>query len=491
MLEEDRGLADFPGGGAASEGQLTEDALGMEDAFEEDALEMDFESDAEEIDSNAEAADELNLEDIEALRAEEVDSASDSDADQELELDLGMELEDDAEMLAPADAGDSDGELDFSDLESMLSEDEEGGVGDEAEDLELDLELDEPVADEASLDADEELFDIEKVLEESEATGANAQSSEDFEASGADFELESEEVPEAAEDGDDIELEFDLDGDLEESQETYGNEELEFNLLEGEEDATGLAAAAAGATAGAASAVGSTTDDFATEEFTDTGDLDGATDVMVEEADHLPEIATTRTRSRKPLVLVLLLLAVIAGVLIVPKMFGVKIPYVSDLEIPYLSDLDLEVPFLSGLIGGAGGADEVGNLKITPLGKTITAKFVDNDNAGRLFVVKGQLRNEYGQPRSFIRVTGKLYRSGGRQAAAATVYAGNSLSASELKRLDMNAINQRLQNKSGDKKANLNVKTGRVIPFMVVFDKTPEGLEEYTVEVAGSTGAGK
>jgi predicted Zn finger-like uncharacterized protein len=491
MLEEDQDLEDFAADEAADDGLHAEDALEMEDAFE-----MDFEADAEDADSNAEATgspeevDELDLEDFEAPEAEEVDSTFDGDGDQEIELDLDMDLEDDDEMPTSVDAGDSDGELDFSDLESMLSDEDEEGVGDEVEDLEMDLEFDEPAADADSIDEDDELFDIEKVLEESEAAGASESPSEAFEAGAADFEPESEDDDAGAEDGDDIELDFDLDGELEEPQEAFQNEELEFNLLEGEEDTTALAGAAAGATAGAASAVGSTTDDFATEEFTDTGDLDGATDMMAEEADHLPEIATTRTRSRKPLVLVLLLLVVIAGVLIVPRMFGIKIPYVSDLKIPYLSDMNLEVPFLSGLIG-SGGGDEVGNLKITPLGKTITAKFVDNENAGRLFVVKGQLRNEYGQPRSFIRVTGKLFRSGGQQAAAATVYAGNSLSASELKRLDMSAINKRLQNKFGDQKANVDVKTGRVIPFMVVFDKTPEGLEEYTVEVAGSTGAGK
>ena len=49
------------------------------------------------------------------------------------------------------------------------------------------------------------------------------------------------------------------------------------------------------------------------------------------------------------------------------------------------------------------------------------------------------------------------------------------------------AINKRLHNRFGDKKSNLKVKTGKSIPFMIVFDKLPQNLDEYTIEVDGSS----
>ena len=48
-------------------------------------------------------------------------------------------------------------------------------------------------------------------------------------------------------------------------------------------------------------------------------------------------------------------------------------------------------------------------------------------------------------------------------------------------------INKRMRNKFGDKRSNLKIKTGKMVPFMIVFDKLPNNLDEYTVEVASSS----
>jgi hypothetical protein len=50
----------------------------------------------------------------------------------------------------------------------------------------------------------------------------------------------------------------------------------------------------------------------------------------------------------------------------------------------------------------------------------------------------------------------------------------------------MSTIKNRLANKVGAKKSNFKVRSGAVVPFMVVFDKLPKNLDEYTVEAAGS-----
>ena len=131
--------------------------------------------------------------------------------------------------------------------------------------------------------------------------------------------------------------------------------------------------------------------------------------------------------------------------------------------------------------------DIAGNLKISPLGRTISHKFVENTKAGKIFVIVGQVRNEYDHPRSNIKITGKIYRNGKALVKSATVYCGNMLSDADLERMDIKAIGKRLQNRFGDNRSNIKVKTGKTIPFVIVFNKLPANLDEYTVEVAGSS----
>jgi hypothetical protein len=53
--------------------------------------------------------------------------------------------------------------------------------------------------------------------------------------------------------------------------------------------------------------------------------------------------------------------------------------------------------------------------------------------------------------------------------------------------MDIKAIGKRLQNRFGDNRSNIKVKTGKTIPFVIVFNKLPANVDEYTVEVAGSS----
>jgi hypothetical protein len=84
-------------------------------------------------------------------------------------------------------------------------------------------------------------------------------------------------------------------------------------------------------------------------------------------------------------------------------------------------------------------------------------------------------------------VTGKLYQSGQKLVRKSTVYVGNVIPDSELADMSIAAINKRMKNKFGDKRSNLKIKTGNSVPFMIVFDKLPNNLDEYTVEVASSS----
>ena len=272
--------------------------------------------------------------------------------------------------------------------------------------------------------------------------------------------------------------------------------ELEYQLLDSEQTEPAVvsqdqASPYVGETTLATTGVGTPTDDFATEEFTDThGDLYGQTEVIsAEPMRAVPEESTpppAKPKSRKPVLVVLLLFILAVAVLIIPQAIGVKIPFISDIKIPYLSDLDFKIPYVSDLFQSK-VQDVAGNLKMAPLDKTISGKFIQNFQAGPLFVIRGKVKNEYDHPRSLIKVTAKLYQKGKKLAKTATVYCGNTLSDADLAKMNLAAINKQLKNSMGKNRINFKVKTGRSVPFMIVFDSLPNNLDEYTVEVAGSS----
>jgi hypothetical protein len=206
---------------------------------------------------------------------------------------------------------------------------------------------------------------------------------------------------------------------------------------------------------------------------------DGATHVLEAEpalatalADEVPELSRTRKYLLAAVGVVVLALAA----LVVPRSLDIHIPFLSDVDVSFLGKVFQTQP-----------EDVAGNLKMAPVPENLSAEFIENPGAGRLCVVRGQVRNNYDHPRSAIRVTAKLYTKDKTLAKTATVYAGNVLSNSELAAQDMAAIGARLKTKAGANNANVEVKPGQSIPFMAVFDHLPGNLDEYSVEVAGST----
>jgi len=433
-----------------------------------DDLDFDLGLESETIAGDAEnIADELDLSDLEEIIDSEPDKPAENTADA---------------TAAPED----DDELDFSDLEKMLESGETPEASAEvadADELDLQFDINEPVAgvvdtpasgDAGDADQEDELLDINKMLTENEDNA-----DEDL-----DSPLEMDiDLDDATKEEGDLELDFDLESELQEKEDLFdgsatadetdsideaGIEEAEFE----EEEFQGAV----------------TTDEFATDELLETSDADNRTDVprVTDDPPSAPAAMMPKSRSKKPVLVALLLLFLAGGILIVPNMLGIKIPYISDINIPYLSDLDIKIPYLSDKLNPK-EKDVAGNLKIIPLGGTISARFVNDSQGNQRFVIHGKIQNDYDHPRSFIKVTGKIFQKDGKLAKTETVYCGNVLSDSELTGMKIVAVNKRLLNRFGDKQSNLKVETGKTIPFMIVFDKLPQNLDEYTVEVDGSS----
>jgi len=471
----------------------SDDAMAAETASGEDSedLDLDLGLEPETIAGDVEnIADELDLSDLEEIIDSEPDEQAENTPDA---LEPDLELKDDQEPQAADStaAAEDDDELDFSNLDKLLESGETleaSGEGDDADELDLQFDIDEPVdgvvdtpasGDTGDVNHEDDLLDIEKMLEENEDTA-----DEDL---NSPLEMDAA-LDDASKGDDDLELDFDLESELQEKEDLFdgsatADEQLESNLLTSDERGTSDEAGIEEGEFEDEELQGAvTTDEFATDELLETSDAYNLTD----DPPSAPAAMMPKSRSKKPVLVALLLLFLAGGILIVPNMLGIKIPYISDIKIPYLSDLDIKIPYLSDKLNPK-EKDVAGNLKMTPLGGTISARFVNDSQGNPRFVIHGKIKNDYDHPRSFIKVTGKIYQKSGKLAKTESVYCGNVLSDSELTGMKIAAINKRLHNRFGDKRSNLKVKTGKTIPFMIVFDKLPQNLDEYTVEVEGSS----
>jgi predicted Zn finger-like uncharacterized protein len=137
--------------------------------------------------------------------------------------------------------------------------------------------------------------------------------------------------------------------------------------------------------------------------------------------------------------------------------------------------------FLVEWYGQKGG--EEGDITL----RNIKAEYVVNKEAGELFVVRGEAVNNYKKPRASVQVKVALLGSGGVSLKTKTAFCGNSLSNEQLVSIPLAKIEEVMNNQFGDSLANLGVKPGNAIPFVVVVSGVPKESSDFSVQVGGST----
>jgi len=433
-----------------------------EDILDEDTedLDLDLEPETEtskedlEAKVDQEASDELDLSDLENLLDEE-EAASESSADETFEdLDLKIAPETDVPMekMPPGAETEDLDELDLSDLEEIL-------------------DLDEPMSEEESIPDDIELeLDMETEPElEKVSEGDEAEDLEEVDLSEIEKMLEVEEETEGEPLKKEMELELDMEETPADTTLSEDSSQVEVYELDEAEDRADEPEAAEAAV----------TEEREREfEVGESEEEDQLEDETVDE-ERLAEETTPAKKRRvsKPLV-VLLILVLLAGgsygAYVLLDFMKIEIPYIS--KIPFISDYFK--PKVS---------DPTGSLKIDSL--DVNSKFLLNVKEGKLFVITGRVKNGYPDVRRFISINGKLYKKGKILAQTEKVFCGNVLSDIELSNMDLEAIKKRLSNRVGDNKSNMEIKPGGELPFMIIFSNLPEDLEEFSIEVAGSTSA--
>ena len=314
-----------------------------------------------------------------------------------------------------------------------------------------------------TIDSDVGTESVEQVeVPEEEAKAGLEIEEEEFDLADIEKMLDTEEKPEpeaeVKEEPEEVEPEMDAELIAKEASE---KPELEFEDIDKEETKKEVAETVD---------LGAQADQLEAEEVEKPLEAD----VETEEAPTTTEQETAPAEKKRisTPVLIVLIIALLTGgaygTYVVLKSMNIKIPFISDLIEPAVQD-------------------EAGNLKIIAF--DITDKFIDNSKVGKLFIISGKVKNEYSGARSFIRITGKLYAKERVLSKTATVYCGNVLSDQDLSNMDINSINKKLSNLLGNNKSNVNVKPGKLLQFMIVFSNIPDNIEEYTVEVMGSSPA--
>ena len=128
-------------------------------------------------------------------------------------------------------------------------------------------------------------------------------------------------------------------------------------------------------------------------------------------------------------------------------------------------------------------APEAGKISL----RAVKAAFVVNKEAGELLVVSGEALNEYSKPRAALQVKVTVFDDAGQSAVTRTAYCGNPLTKEQLESLPLDKINAVMANQFGDSLVNIEVASGRTIPFVVVLANLPKGARDFTVQSAGST----
>ena len=200
-------------------------------------------------------------------------------------------------------------------------------------------------------------------------------------------------------------------------------------------------------------------------------DIEKKAEKEPEEAPEAVEVSLpTKKPRRSPLLIILIILLLLVG-------GAIAIFFLAPGLIP--DSLSFLKPSEKQEVTDAG----VRNLSF----KTVNGSFIQSEKLGQLFVIKGKIANNYSKSRSFILIKGTILDDKGKATKRRMAYAGNTFTENQIKKMSLEEIKKGLKNRFGKKRINLNIKPGAIIPFMVIFEKLPDNMSEFTVEAVSSS----
>lgn len=126
--------------------------------------------------------------------------------------------------------------------------------------------------------------------------------------------------------------------------------------------------------------------------------------------------------------------------------------------------------------------DQVENISL----EGIRQYYVENEKAGRLFVVEGRAVNSFDIPKELIEVEANLYDSANTVLATKRLKCGNKISLFQLQMLSKKEIETALADEAGIGSNNINIQPGSGVDFMIVFFNPPNTVAEFNIEVVAA-----
>ncbi len=116
----------------------------------------------------------------------------------------------------------------------------------------------------------------------------------------------------------------------------------------------------------------------------------------------------------------------------------------------------------------------------------LKGEFIQNEQAGELFLIRGEAINNYAEARSAIQVKGVIFDPNGKPLLQKTVFCGNAIDDQKLQSLPFSELEKIMGNQFGNELSNMKIDSKQSIPFDIVFKDLPKNLSEFSVKVTSS-----
>ncbi len=108
----------------------------------------------------------------------------------------------------------------------------------------------------------------------------------------------------------------------------------------------------------------------------------------------------------------------------------------------------------------------------------LSGKFINNKNAGELFVISGTVTNQFIIPKSKVQLVGKIFDTKGKVTNEQKAFCGESIEDEKLKNLSLEELKNIMSNST-----NSDLKPSAKVPFTIVFSSLSKDLNEFSVDV--------
>ncbi len=116
----------------------------------------------------------------------------------------------------------------------------------------------------------------------------------------------------------------------------------------------------------------------------------------------------------------------------------------------------------------------------------LEGKFIQNEQVGEMFLIRGEAINNFSEPRAAIQVKGIIFDQNGKPLLQKTVFCGNPIADDKLQALSFEELEKIMGNQFGDGLSNMKIASKQSIPFDIVFKDLPKNLSEFSVKVTSS-----